>query len=642
MSSLSDRSPMRLILFLSSFCFIPWAFAQGNDVSTQSWIEDLSKIRLRLSEQAIEEHLSSNGEKPLPSAFLLPLLPDVVQHDTTNTCPSDEQPADESRYELLAVMEMNNQNSTVNNLTLPFFTQVQESFVDKLFDYGKNFTDEDALANFISYNIGIGYQTRQGKLQILSAISSRFNDNYNSARNPGANNSTFNPENKALPTGDISLNDLVRASVAGDPFQGGVCNDISEAVAIIGKKLFPNEDVLVINSGAHFGVLISDGADKVDLINYSKQYSLEKDLMLEDDKNSTNFRLHKVENGILKEIAVVDTQAGMAIEDALSTDKKTVNIAESPNRLIYKFNQFIDQKERHQFSLAGGAVTLNQQKEMYIIAAKYEYNNSRFNGYFGLAGSGTRYPDNATPFQVHLRSGADLRLVKYASPKLQINLGSGFRLDGMYSQDTNKNQQFDWQGNPLVQPVDASGSLDLVQQAGVQVEPNSGTQISVKAEVVSTAGLSNVGAANGAFANGIDSGIKGLLENSGLHLNQVNASFEMRQRLTSTLEGVSQVNYQGTNIGQVVSARTGLDIKGPDGAQIMVFVGAVNNNLPGFETKNNFLVGPNGTLLGAGFKTNDGVEVNASVNNINQPGGAEYRGTISVPLSPARRDRRRR
>ena len=144
--------------------------------------------------------------------------------------------------------------------------------------------------------------------------------NYNSARNPGYNNSTHNPNQVPLPAGDLSLNEMLSAASSFNEFGGGVCNDISEVVAMVGQELFPDHDVLAVNSGSHFGVVVTDGKEHR-IIDGGTQLAMTNQLMLTPEMSPSNLRISKVVDGRMKEIAVVDTQMGQVVEAAFQTGK---------------------------------------------------------------------------------------------------------------------------------------------------------------------------------------------------------------------------------------------------------------------------------------------------------------------------------
>jgi hypothetical protein len=664
---------MRFFLVIVSWSLMQWSFAQDPSLNFQNWRNDIARINLKLSEQAIDEHISSNpAAVPLPSSFLLSFAPEFGpaapgQENLSQVC--EQQPQTDENIHLLAVIEapkepewsrwqfLINQeiigaDSKVIDLTQDDFTRDQISFRNSVLKDAGTLESDEEIANFIASKINESpdgsQRTREQKIQALASISSAFAKYYNNSRNPTFNTAVNNPDNRALPTGEVTLKDLVSAWNDKDEYQGGICNDIAQGISLVAEKIFPRDDVLLINEGTHFGVFISNGERNYDVINYSRVHSITNDLMLDKNMNSTNLRIHKVVDGHLKEIAVVDTQAGMVVEDALETGKTTLSIAEPPDRYIMRLKKFLDERRRNQVSLAVGGARLNQEKQMYIVAAKWGHRGGRSNSQIGVAASGISYPDDSTPFQLHFRAGTDIDTVKYKSPMLDIKFTLGGALGGMNLHRPLAKPEVNANGNAL--SIDLSGSLDLRAAFEAIVNPNQNTQLSFDAEGVSSLGLTNVGAAQGAFAkDDYDEkgfpveGAKGVIENLGVHLNHLNTSLQVRHRLSDSLYGFTRVNYLGSNIGQIFSARTGLEIKGPDGAQIMVFV-AHADTYAGYLTKENHLAvpgGQRGVSVGAGVRTREGAQINATVGDPDRNGRLDWRTGIQIPLAPAPVDRRK-
>lgn len=180
------------------------------------------------------------------------------------------------------------------------------------------------------------YTDEEDRYKLLSQLSIRLNANYNDARNPGSNNSSFNPKGLAIPEGDISTQELFKAAVERNSFNGGVCNDISEVVAQVGEHLFPDKDVLVLNGGSHFGVLVSDGKTNR-IINVFETTISTGGLDLDKGQAATNLRINKVIDGKLTQIAVVDTQVGQLVEGAFDKNRKLLKTDVDISKVLVEF-----------------------------------------------------------------------------------------------------------------------------------------------------------------------------------------------------------------------------------------------------------------------------------------------------------------
>ncbi len=275
---------------------------------SQSIYKDFSAVNNRLSENAVDSFLKSPTKDGLPGPFLSNFVPNPALDSKTLCLEEDEKK--KSHYEVVLVAEGNYQHSSVeilpgqraqfhtndlqilmknfpaksNDLSNEAITQRasdiwnsgwftrpsehfdphsaigKELFVESLVHTAASINkDEKTLARDLASVIGNTYKTDQERLNVLSALSLRLYRNYNTSRNPGYDNPKNNPFDADIPAGDLTLNQMMKAAADFNVFQGGVCNDISETVAMVGEHLFPDKDVLTVNAGTHFGVVIADG-----------------------------------------------------------------------------------------------------------------------------------------------------------------------------------------------------------------------------------------------------------------------------------------------------------------------------------------------------------------------------------------------
>lgn len=148
-----------------------------------------------------------------------------------------------------SVLDLWNKTTFSNRPFDPKNSFAREMLIENLLYMAKNTPYSEAkTVEMISENIKANYKTDEDRLNFLSALSSRLYRTYNNARNPFYNTSTHNPENRPISKGDMTINQLFAGAADFNAFDGGVCNDISEAVAMIGEKLFQTKDVLIVNS----------------------------------------------------------------------------------------------------------------------------------------------------------------------------------------------------------------------------------------------------------------------------------------------------------------------------------------------------------------------------------------------------------
>lgn len=495
----------------------------------------------------------------------------------------------------------------------------QELFIEGLIQNAKaSSLQEYELAGALSKIIQDVYKTEEEKLNALSALSLRLYRNYNDARNPGSNTSENNPSGVKLPSGDMSLGDLMNAAAVFDPLQGGVCNDISESVALVGEKLFPDKDVLTVMSGTHFGVIVAD-EKKNHIINSGKQMNLENRLFLTEKMSPTNLRISKVQDGALKEIAVVDTEMGQLTEAAFKTGKNLLKTDADISSLMTHFK-----KKNHEFTVGSGHLS---DSNVLIVVAKYETASDKWNKHLGLGASVQDFKgsEQENKYQVHFRAGAERYFYRYMNEKTTIQASMGFRLNGMYTLNQEKIG-----GGP--QSIDMSMGLDWTQKIEAQFGKHNPEGIQVKStlEVEQTLGPNNWGALTGAFSNPKKTDYEAIFKNMSFHLNQINLKAEANKKFSEKMTGFTSLGYQGSNIGQRATILAGVDIKAPSGAQILIFTGYTNSELKGYLTQHSLIAAPTGVELGGKYKSKKGVEVSGSVKGLGRE--PAINGTLKIPI----------
>lgn len=620
------------------------------NASAQSFLGQMKAISEKVSEKEIDSYLSSSQkEEGIPGEFIAEMLP---SSDPDNELCSEPQESRDTRYEIILVASgaspigkeeiLERQDavyaSEFYQKMNPTFLQkgeFSEESVDEMakrywavpgvktegeIDYksakGQEFFVESLIQSAahsgLSESEMIGrmtsiiekhYQTEEEKLNLLSALSSRFYRNYNTARNPGKNNSKHNPDDMPLPEGAISFVDMVKAAGEFDEFSGGVCNDITETVAKIGEKLFPDKDVLAVNAGSHFGLAIADGKttriiDGPANINYQNELKLRP-----DELSPSNLRISKVKDGVLREIAVTDTKMGQLTEAVFETGKHLLKTDADISSLVAHYK-----KKNHGISLGTSQF---DNSNVLVVVAKYQTNTEKWskNAGIGFSGQDFKGSDAKTKYQVHVRAGAERRMFRYVNARTQIDYHLGGRFMGMYTLNHEKS-------DGGVNVVDFSVGLDVTNRVSMLNTSRDGSlKVKSYVEVENTVGGRNWGELNGIISQKGSDKIMPVLKNMNLHLNQVNADVLVTKELDEKKTFVGNVHYQGSNIGQKVDLMAGVNIKAPEGAEILIFTGYTNSDLKGYETKSSLIAGPSGINTGVKYKKKN-VEVSGGVRGI--------------------------
>jgi hypothetical protein len=477
---------------------------------------------------------------------------------------------------------------------------------------------EANLARDVAGVIARVFPTTEEKFLALSALSTRLYRNYNTARNPGFNNSFHNPLGAILPAGDLSLNSLFTGAARFETYNGGVCNDIVEAIAMVGEHLFPDRDVLTVNAGSHFGVLISDGKTNR-VIDGSIGFELHNSLILSPKLNPTNLRISKVINGQQKQIAVVDTEMGQVMEAAFETGKKLLKTDADITTIMAHL-------KKENFGISVGAGNLSDS-EVVVVVAKYEYSSERWKSYLGLGASGqTKLNDIERRYQIHFRAGTERTIFRYLHDHAELKFSTGVRLSGMQALQ-----------NPV--PTGGTGIYDLSASfdafsrvEGYFKDPRThGPKLRGALEVEQSFGPTNWGQTSGILSQIRSSDIGPLLRNTTFHLNQVNADLSLEKPLSPQVTAIGTTRYQGSQVGQSLTALLGLNIQAPEGAQLLIFTGYTNSDTPGFRTQHSLIGTPSGGQIGAKYTTRNGIEFATSVRSL-AGGKSAVQATVRVPM----------
>lgn len=496
----------------------------------------------------------------------------------------------------------------------------QELFIEALVQAAaKSSLKEKELTKSMSDIIASTYKSDEERFKALSAFSLRLYRNYNNARNPGYNNRSNNPQSIPLPEGALTANQLIEAAASFNEFGGGVCNDISEKVAMIGEHLFPDRDVLTVNAGSHFGVIVTDGKTHR-IIDGGNQYSATQKLLLIPELSPSNIRISKVKDGALKEIAVVDTEMGQITEAAFQTGKKLLKTDADISSMILHL-------KNGDWNYAAGAGKLSDSN-VVVVVAKYETNSDKVRKYVGVGGTAQKFENGqGVKYQIHLKAGAERSLLHYVNESTDLKISTG--VNGSYTYTVNP---YNWA--PGAYKLDMSVGVDWVNKMEVaygKQDPN-GVQVKGSFQTENTFGPTNWGNTSGALSKIEPSDIKPLLSNVSFHLNQVNADLEIDKKVSGKLGVGARAQYQGSNVGQKVGLLAGLKISAPEGAQILIFTGYTNSSLKGYKTNHSLLAGPTGPEAGIKLTTKKGLQLETKVQR-DISGKPSVRGTLTVPLT---------
>ncbi len=494
----------------------------------------------------------------------------------------------------------------------------QSLLIHGLGDYAKNgkpMSDSELGAHYAEA-IREYTSDRETQLNILTRLSSYLYKAYNDKRNP-LQNTNHDP----IPTGTIPLQQLMKASFVSSPDQGGVCNDITQGLAVVAEKLFPKDDALVINSGSHYALMVSDKNKVHTVMSWSEKSTSTGEVTIDKDLPITNTRISKVVDGKLKELTVADTELGQVFKMVSAHGTKVIQTGYTPSIVTAEF------KNGKKSYVAGIANTSNSQ--VLILVAQHQGKLLGMESFTQTGAAIQRVNGEANPmnFALSFQEVASKRIFNYVGPGVKISGTGGAQLDVSYGHGLSMNSVSSYipsfSGN-----LQTFGKVDL---ATTPKNPKSPT-FTANAEVDEFLGFKDIGAHGGAIANPGWAGISKMLSHSGLTLNQVNLSGGMQIPIQKNLSSQTNVNYQGTNIGQVVDITTGMNITSPQGVKVFAFVGYLNSDIKGYQTQNSLLQAPTGFQAGAKIQTPGGINFSTSVQGVGGPNHSLGNVTLGIPI----------
>lgn len=467
------------------------------------------------------------------------------------------------------------------------------------------------------------------RLQLLTNLSELLYDNYNDERNP-----LQHTGKDPIATQNLSLSHMINAAVAGNEKQGGVCNDINQALAQVAAKLFPKEDVFTINSGSHYALLMSDEGKVRTIINQDERTTGKGDITIDPEMPTTNTRIAKVDQGVMREVTVAETELGQVFRMAAGEGTRIIQTGYRPSLLLAEF-----EKGRNAL---GAGVAQTSNSEVLVLVAKHRGKLLGFESFTQVGGGVQRLHQSESPVNVvfAVQQNLSRQVFQYVGPGVTIRGTTGVQLDATYGRNLDSDAVGSWIPS-------FSGNFQTQNAIDFRTTPRNpkAPVFTGRAEVDHFFGFTNVGAHHGAMSAPGWNGIKRTFDHSGLILNQVNAQGAMHVPIQAGMSSITKVDYQGTAIGQVAGITTGLSVQAPLGVRVYAFVGYQNGNWGGYRSQNNLLNAPTGAQGGLRLQTEGGTNISGFIQGVGGNQGVQGNVKIGIPIkrpASSRPDSRRR
>ena len=482
------------------------------------------------------------------------------------------------------------------------------------------------LANLIANSVANYTHDEKERLALFATLSDRFYTTYNILRDPGQNTGEATTQN-------TSLNQLIQAAISWNSVQGGVCNDIVQALVAVGKKLFPDQDVFGFSNGTHFGVMVHRAGQAPTIINWGIQTDQRSELTFAPEVQTTLTRIFELTSeGTLKQIANMDTEVGAALKKLYTETSPTLRTGMDPSLTYVKFgDQPIQSHPDYSLNEKIGVVKttdsvflvfmgeVTQQKDLHAgttaLSASFQAQSGAANGIFTL------------------HKTYQHRLLRYSKPKFIVELSAGGMADVSVTARLNNKTDPQYQDVGLRSEV-----VELNQKLSFQTKPSHEQMplIAASVGVYEDFGRGNEGRQTGLESMSVVKGTLQALAYTHLFVNQIYAKGALHVPLNPNVQTWIGGSYQGSPIGQAIEGNTGIEAKATGRlSRVYLLVGASKTDISGYKTKFSLINDPTGGKVVAGVTLKNGLQGSVKVDGI----GGVTRGNFIVRL-PLKKKRR--
>jgi hypothetical protein len=502
---------------------------------------------------------------------------------------------------------------------------------------------EQELTSAVANVVGQSFSSRAARVEFLSQLSRRLNENYALERNPGHNLDRESPARQEISRRDMSFQEIFTSAARFNPYGGGVCNDIAEMIVQLAQStyldpitkepmaLFPGEDALLLAHGSHVVPLISNGKNHT-IINGEQMIDSSGQMSISPQLAATSMRLMRVVPGpdgsfVARQVAQVDTQTGQLVSMVTENERPLIMTGPELSQVAVAHLRSIQEREdgrRREYTLSAGLAGIagsseEERSQVIIVYARRSSEGAAFKRTIGAGASVQSWQDGQASYQVHINAALTVNAIHYLHPSGQLNTPLGkftHNLEAQFAAQFTPNNPTDkaW--------VDYSARGSLINRAALS---NRAFTASGSTEhVVGPRSMGDlVGSSSVLYGKGMVRSMDFFM------LNQVNA-----QVTTTQVKGIQgQVTYQGSQIGQTIDYTTMINVQANNGAQITLLAGHTQgrSGLGDFGTQNNLLATPLGPHAGVRYQTQRGLELQIRAREVGtSKSSLEMKG--SVPL----------
>ena len=395
--------------------------------------------------------------------------------------------------------------------------------------------------------------SEEDRFLLLAILSDRLYLDYNSLLDPLQNKAKNRPAGVQVNDRDMNLIQAFTGAAQMNPDQGIVCNGVVEVLLKIAAPLFPNDDVLGITGGSHFGLLVAGKDGTYRIIDGGDQYTEKNQITLLPDVQIQEVRIFKMVNGAMAQIGTGRTQMGRLIDESLQLDVPSVQLsADIQSFLTHASREWTKNGRKHVRVLATQGEASFSGNHVMVAAEKVQVDFPKWGYYLGGATTIQTHANENSIYQFYLDAGAEHSIIKreldFSNAKLKIKATTGVRVTGVGSFGSNDATH-----------AANNGGLDLIQRVNADLE-KSGFEVRNDFAMDHSLGPKNLGDMEGALS---DLGLNNLGRALGDTYFVLAAIQDHGQLWISlphrTTKLKMDMNYLGSNLGQKMGMTGGAE-----------------------------------------------------------------------------------
>lgn len=581
--------------------------------------------------------------------------------NSINAIPISEDP----NFKNLNTRPLSEINTSIDNMALNSPSVAREDIIADFLvvgasqfynpDQNNNYDYEKQVTDWAASVIKSQNLSEDQSLAVIANVMERLYFNYNDGRNF---TSTADNDNRFFSQMSAGL-------ITGNELQGGVCDDISAVGCTLYNSLYPDKDCLIMNISRpslgdpkdigvqHQVMIVGNGTTDYKMIDggtinrtqNNNFINANPDNTILSQDQSMFIKLEKVENGKIRDLYVQKTEYGQFMDNLMSNnqDLPGESITKNLNARQYKsimggaYNEWKKNEKTKRVDYGGGSLNQADGSQVYAVYARYSKDKNGKGGFsIALSGAQVNKEYNATTSAIdgifdvtqstsggseQLRGQINISGYKgqtfYLNPSWSLKAkefynftgfaGLGGTTFGTQTTTTNINTPYGVFSNSYNRDLtntvgmNFDGNLSTGLRTDLQYRsPSSNFNMNLGVQETLYLGSNNYGGMH-AFNN--MGQVTTSLSNLRFRHQSLEVKLDTNAKTSANTSFITSTEYLGTNVGQNVSTKVGLQIDAPKGIEVLVYTG-YRDAFGGYQTKENWLNRPQtGVIAGAAVNT---------------------------------------